>query len=240
VDIALSLKAVRAKAADILRSAPPEATRALEQVRDLARSVGKSREVARDARKTQAHAEVLRLREQFALIKKLYAGNPQEMARQMAKMSKELKAAVKSYAEATRGDPVASAEVVAAKTDARTATSADEATQKDAAASARDAANAYQKQGIAEEWRMRVQRDQEAQGTLEFVAQVRGLMKEMLKAFAEAKIKAAFLGKGRDERSEPFKEADAAMKDLGEAVRDLEVDARGDLLPAGLKVSATA
>lgn len=266
-DVGLSLKDAKAKAADILRSASPATAKALGQARDLAQSVVKARQDARDAKKTQAHQDVIRLREQFKLIKKIYANNPQEMARQLGKIFKELKTALKAYAEATKGDPApqppaAPADAGGAPVDEATAdgekTSGDgapadgdapsskEATTDAAAAREgfraliREGVNAYQKQSADEDRVMRAKRAEEAQGTLVFLDEVRGLVKDIVKTYVEAKIKAAFLGKGRDERSEPFKEADKALKELEEAMTDIETDAKADLLPPDMKVSATA
>ena len=265
-DIWLSLKDAKAKAADILRTASPATTTALAQSRDLAQSAVKARQDARDAKKTQAHQDVIRLREQFKLIKKIYANNPQEMARQLGKIFKELKTALKAYAEATKGDPApqppaAPEDAEGARVNEATAdadkksgddapTDGDAQPSKEAATDAaareefraliREGVNAYQKQSTDEHRFVRAHRAEEAQGTLAFLDEVRGLVKDIVKTYVEAKIKAAFLGKGRDERSEPFKEADKALKALEEAMTDIETDAKADLLPPDMKASATA
>jgi hypothetical protein len=246
-DFGLSLKDARVKAADILRGASPEQSqeqaRAMAQARDLALSFVKARQDAREARKTQAYADVLRLRDQFKLIRKIYANNPQEMARQLGKIFKELKAALKAYGEATKGDPGAkppepSADVAAAKAESAPKEPSPEAPREDARATLQAGASAYMKQGVDEDRLVRQRRDEQAQMTLAFVDEVRGLVKEIVKTYVEAKIKAAFLGKGRDERSEPFKETDKALKELEEAMGDLEADAKADLLPPTMRVSA--
>jgi hypothetical protein len=235
---ALSLKDAKAKAAEILRTGDPASAKALEQLRDLSKSIVKTRQDARDAEKTRARETVSRLREQFKLIKKIYANNPPEMARQLGKIFKELKAALKVYAEANKGD-VASAPAApqAGETTAPKAVEPEKVegrqSREDMRAAAKEAAQAYMKQSEQDGKVERTLREEKARGTLTFIDEVRGFVKAIRATYDEAKIKAALLGKGRDERSEPFKDTDKALKELDEAMTDMERDAKAELpLPA--------
>jgi hypothetical protein len=55
---------------------------------------------AQDTRKTQARAKLQQIREWLNIVKKLYAQNPQGMARALAQVFKDLKAAVHEYEDA--------------------------------------------------------------------------------------------------------------------------------------------
>ena len=76
----------------------------VEAARTLATSMKAARDEARSAVKQQAHATVQRLKEEYKLIRKLWAHNPAEMARQLGRVAKELKRAVTSYVEAARAN----------------------------------------------------------------------------------------------------------------------------------------
>lgn len=76
----------------------------VEAARTLATSMKTARDEARSAVKQQAHATVQRLKEEYKLIRKLWAHNPAEMARQLGRVAKELKRAVTSYTEAARAN----------------------------------------------------------------------------------------------------------------------------------------
>lgn len=244
-DLALSAKEVKARVAAILKPQDAKSAKAQEEVRNLGRSVGEAREAARDARKTQAHQRVIQLRDQYQLIRKLHAHNPQEMARQLARIFKELKSALKDYAAATKDGPSGASPLAgaappppaeAAGKAAEVGKVEDKANEPDRAM-LKEGAEAYLKSNTAEIMLERVRRHEEAQGTLAFLDEVRGLVKEIRRTFFEAKLKATV---ERGEHSEAFKDADKALKELEEDMADMEIDARGDLLPPTGRADATA
>lgn len=77
------------------------AARKLDEARSAARSLAANRFKPQDIAKQQARAKVQALVERVRILKKLYAGDPREMAHALAQVLKDLKAAVKAFSQAT-------------------------------------------------------------------------------------------------------------------------------------------
>jgi hypothetical protein len=244
-DLGLSAKEAKARADALLRAGSPENAKALEDVRTLARSAAQARQEAREATKTWARERVVQLREQFQLIRRLYAHNPQEMARQLSRIFKELKAALKVYAEATKEEPGAAPSLAAGVAELKDAAADGPQQQEKPEPTAREAyrallkegADAYRKTTEAEHRLTIERRHEEAQGTLAFLDEVRGLVKVIRQTYFEARIKAVAAG---GDRSEAFKDADKALRELEDEIADMEIDARAHILPATDRADATA
>lgn len=81
-------------------AAQAQSLRKAEVDKDAAQARANPMFQAQDARKTQARARLQQLRDWLKIVAKLYAQNPTGMARALAQAFKDLKAAVKEYADA--------------------------------------------------------------------------------------------------------------------------------------------
>jgi hypothetical protein len=197
---------------------------------DLQRSQQQTRVKVRDDAKARAREKLTQLAERLRLIKSLYGANPKELARQIAHLVKELKAELKTYAEAAK----ANGEYVSASSPAPGAESAgpvDTAAQADPAAA---------QKASPHESAEREARIAGAHADLDFIKQVRGLLKIVRQTLTEARIKdGAALVEPRN-RASPFRDADEALKEVDEAIEDIEKAAKADLPIPGMQVSELA
>ncbi len=69
---------------------------------DVSELEGDPEEIALQRKKTQAREDIQRLREEFKVIKEVWANDPKEMARQLGRIAKQLKAAVKMFSDASK------------------------------------------------------------------------------------------------------------------------------------------
>ncbi len=69
---------------------------------DVSGLEGDPEEIALQRKKTQAREDIQRLREEFKVIKEVWANDPKEMARQLGRIAKQLKAAVKMFSDASK------------------------------------------------------------------------------------------------------------------------------------------
>lgn len=202
----------------------------------LAQSMKTARDDARSNVKSRAKDTVQRLKDEYALIKKMWAHNPREMARQLSRIAKDLKSALSDYAKAAKAN---GERAVEARETLKTV--AAEGAQADAAkppvesaekappvdAEAAKAVAAYETTVRERAQTELSSAEGEAQGDLEFAREVRGFVKELRKTLQEAKVKAAFLAPDKD-RAEAIKAADKSMKEIDEALEDLEKDVKED------------
>lgn len=75
-----------------------------EAARTLAKSMRQARDEARAQIRNQARQAVERLKEEYKLIRKLWAHDPAEMARQLGRIAKQVKRAVADYAAAAKAN----------------------------------------------------------------------------------------------------------------------------------------
>jgi hypothetical protein len=209
--------------ADSLRTARGKAE-------DLHRKTQEARVGARDAVKARARQKLQQLGEQFKLIRKLYAANPKEMARQLARLARELKQELKAYAEAAKdnGEYLPSGSSAAANASAADTGAADAQAARPLTP-APDPARAE-----------REARALSAHADLDFIDLVKGFLKGVREELTTAKTRAAFLEPEKTSRADPFKEADEALKDVNKDIADMEKSAKADLPVPGTLVSETA
>lgn len=160
----------------------------------LAADVRASLKDARASVKAQAKQRVHQLREQMKLLQKLLAGNPKELARQVARIAKELRAVLKDFGGAHEGDV------------------------QDAALGGDTAAKPSETPLQARQRAAGLEETPEAQEMKAFVTEVRGLLKKLTDLLREAKIQPG-AAKDKNERRDPF---DDAQDELGNLRNDLD------------------
>ncbi|MBS0298192.1 MAG: hypothetical protein JSR45_17980 [Proteobacteria bacterium] len=234
-----------------------------EVAKDAAQARANPMFQAQDSRKTQARAKLQQIREWLKIVKKLYAQNPKGMAQAVAQVVKDLKAALKEYADAGGREMGMSDEAVtatlapAAKPEdaekARNAQTADahtadgktgevdadqpkpeDAATGDQAAPARAPADAANLYGAVSDAVRKVI----GEDGLEFLKEVREMAQDVKDLLASARIQAA--AHRRDKSTDKaFEDADKAFKDLDDAMHDTERDIRQAAPDVGMRLSVT-
>ncbi len=228
------------------------------------------------ARKDQARQQVQVLVERIRTLKQFASDNPQVMAKQLAQIVKQLKSALKAYAEAggtpppgastsaaapAAPTPAASAENTPASSDsnaeartAETATSPAEAVKMDSETESADAevsdraapsSTAEPPAPAAPATRAeirpgdiyRAMKDRlsgsEAAADMTFVKEVRGIGKWIRELLDKAKVQMAFKPMD-DETKTAFEDTDEGLKEIDDALDDLDRSIRASSPEAGL------
>lgn len=208
---------------------------------------------ASESRKQQAKAKLQQVREWLKIVRKLYAQNPAGMAKTLAQVFKDLKAAVAAYRDAGGQAMGASGAAVAMPPPppptAGDHKSAGEGEDADVAATA--GVDAEAKAGAAEPatkpsegaslYAAVVQevRKQLGEDGLDFLKEVRGMVDDIRKLLEAARGQAAIRRRDKD-TDEAFEAADKALKDLNETMNDMERQIRHDAPSAGMTFSVAA
>jgi len=178
--------------------------------------VADSRKAARQAAKDQAKQRVLQLVERLKTIKKFASENPEVMAKQLAQVAKELKAALKAYAQAggsTAGWQTSLSPAAPAGPDG-------------------EAKDVYQqmKEQVS---------GSEAASDMDFLKQAKGVAATIKEFLTKAKILTAL--KGPDKETEDFfDETDASLKEIAKAIESMDRDIRASSPAAGMFVAMHA
>ena len=188
----------------------------LQALSDLKRDLRAGKKTAIGDAKGRAREKLNQLMERLKLIRKLYADDPKQMARQMAALAKEMKGLVKDYAAAAK----ASGELF----------SEDLKTPPDPAAPPE--AQAAARKEIEDQAKM------EIQGDMEFIKLVRGAGQALKDELEKAKIKGVLTLPGKFEQSDDYKEARDGLKDLDTALDDMDQQIRHDMPPGSLMTLA--
>lgn len=236
---------------------------------------------AQEARKSQARAKLQQVRDWLKIVRKLYAQNPEGMARALAQAVKDLKAAVKAYRDAGGEEmAMAGAATGAALATGPAPTRATTPEDKPAAAApAADAEDAEQSDepettqgagedadGLAGDDETPADRQigfadivagayaagrslfdavagevrkQIGEDGLNFLKEVRALVKDMADLLLTARGQAAIRRKDKS-TDKAFEAADQAFRELNQAMDDMERDLRHDAPTAGMRLSAAA
>lgn len=241
------------------RAAKAEEKRSVAQ--NVAEAMNSSRMDAPERAKQAAKAKLIEISKRLQLLRKLFAGNPKEMARALTQVLKELRAAVKAYkdaggaelglaSEAAKG---AVANDAAPKTDdGQDAKAAEgevpaeaEAAEADASEAPKDAQSPQPApaQGSAiYDAVLGKMRKSIGEDGLDFVKMVRQLVngalgiRDMLEA-ARTQAKAKKPDKDTDAA---FEDADKEMKALADDMATMERDIRTAVPEAGMKLSMDA
>jgi hypothetical protein len=217
---------------------------------------------ASESRKQQAKAKLQQVREWLKIVRKLYAQNPAGMAKTLAQVFKDLKAAVAAYRDAG-GQAMGASGAAVAMPPAPPPTAGDhksagdgEGEDADLAATAGDDAvgrvqETEAKAGVAEPatkpsegaslYAAVVQevRKQLGEDGLDFLKEVRGMVDDIRKLLEAARGQAAIRRRDKD-TDEAFEAADKALKDLNETMNDMERQIRHDAPSAGMTFSVAA
>jgi hypothetical protein len=245
------------QARDASRAAKAEEKRAVAE--NVAEAMSSSRMDAPERAKRDAKAKLIDIAKRIQLLKKLFAGNPKEMARALTQVFKELRAAVKAYKDA------GGAELSMAGEAAKVAVANDDAPKTEAAPDADDARAAEGETPAPAETAPadgeKPPADEQptqtpAQGSalyeavvgkmrksigedgLDFIKMVRQLvsgatgLRDMLEA-ARTQAKAKKPDKDTDEA---FEDADKEMKALADDLSKMDRDIRNAAPEAGMKL----
>ncbi|MCF8506605.1 MAG: hypothetical protein K9G59_16985 [Caulobacter sp.] len=213
------------------------------------------RMAASESRKQQAKAKLQQVREWLKIVRKLYAQNPVGMAKTLAQVFKDLKAAVAAYRDAggqamgasgaavamppapprPAGDEKAAGAGEGEKADGA-ATAGDGAVEKvgDAMPATRPSEGASLYAAVVDEVRKQLGED-----GLDFLKEVRGMVDDIRKLLEAARGQAAIRRRDKD-TDEAFEAADKALKDLNETMNDMERQIRHDAPSAGMTLSVAA
>jgi hypothetical protein len=210
---------------------------------------------ASESRKQQAKAKLQQVREWLKIVRKLYAQNPAGMAKTLAQVFKDLKAAVAAYRDAggqamgasgaavamppppppTAGDDKAAGGAEGEESEAAATAGVDAGTKTGAAEPATkpsEGASLYS--AVVEEVRKQLGED-----GLDFLKEVRGMVDDIRKLLEAARGQAAIRRRDKD-TDEAFEAADKALKDLNETMNDMERQIRHDAPSAGMTFSVAA
>jgi len=199
--------------------------------------------------KQQAKAKLQQIGERLKILRKLFANDPKQMARALAQVFKELKAAVKAY-KAAGGEEMGMSNDLAAsalqpsspqptegatKTEDETA-EAEANTDKPApetdAVTAQQGASIYA--AVATEVRERVGED-----GLDFAKLVRGMANKISELLETARGQAQARKPDKD-TDKAMEEADKTLGDLRDELASMERDIRAAAPGAGMKLEAAA
>jgi hypothetical protein len=240
-----------------------------DAARTAATSLEDAQKERRSSLKAQAKAQVMALLDRIRTLKQFASDNPQVMAKQLAAIVKELKSALKAYADAGGTPRGMDAAASAPGAPSQTAESPDETTDKAEAAvdqpvatdeaSADDVpdAAATATAGDIDEKTVATpkpadldprnvyekMRDSlsgsEAAGDMDFVKLVRGVGKVIRDLLNKAKIQTALKGPD-DETKKAFKETEEGLKDLDKALETMDREIRNTSPAAGMFVALYA
>ena len=213
------------------------------------------RMAASESRKQQAKAKLQQVREWLKIVRKLYAQNPVGMAKTLAQVFKDLKAAVAAYRDAG-GQAMGASGVAVAMPPPPPQPAGDEKTAGAGEGEGGDVAptagvDAEAKAGAAEPATRPSEgaslygavveevRKQLGEDGLDFLKEVRGMVDDIRKLLEAARGQAAIRRRDKD-TDEAFEAADKALKDLNEAMSDMERQIRHDAPSAGMTLSVAA
>lgn len=246
---ATATAAPRAETRAALKQAAEARAATVSEAATKARS--SPRMAASESRKSQAKAKLQQIREWLKIVRKLYAQNPVGMAKTLAQVFKDLKAAVAAYRDGGGQEMGASADAVMVPppprptgddktTDGEQDAAAEmtgevaDATVADATPAPRAPEGVSLYDAVVGEVRKQVGED-----GLDFLKEVRGMVDDIRKLLEAARGQAAIRRRDK-ETDEAFEAADKAMKELNETMDDMDRQIRHDAPSAGMTLSVAA
>lgn len=245
-----------------LRAAAKQAAddRKAEIATDKAKAMDSPAFKGAESQKQQAKAKVQQIMEWLKIVRKLYAMDPKGMAKALAQVFKDLKAAVKAYKDAGGDEMQASGAAASAaiSSGAPDAGLAEDKPQDDGQAGATGQAEApaadtqepppqddARQPAPAGEgsslYQTVVQEVKKAVGEdgLDFIKQVREATNKIVELLDTARGQAAIRKRDKDS-DKAFEDADKSLKSLREEMDSMEQDIRREAPTAGLKLSIAA
>lgn len=180
----------------------------------------------RAMRKAHARERAEQLRKEMRLLEKLLAGNPKELARQIARIAKELRAVLKEFGDAHKGDvadATARREAAQARASSETESAQAGTRPQPAPAPERTLEQRRREAGLEE--------TPEALEMKDFIRDLRGMVKKLRELLQEAKIKsgaAAREAKPAHEKRDPFEIAKDELAELEKALNEAYQDASAE------------
>jgi hypothetical protein len=211
---------------------------------DKGKALSSPRMSAAASAKGQARAKVQQLVDRLKILKKLYSANPREMAKALAQVFKELKAAVKAFKDAGGQELALAGEAVSgAMAPARAEAPADGAAVEEEAADAQSppAERAPQIEDRSSLYSAVVNEVRRAIGEegLDFAKEIRGLAVKIQELLETARGQARIRKQDKDTDT-AFEDADKALKALHEELSVMESDIRRQVPAAGMRLSIAA
>lgn len=252
--------------AQVIQARTTARTQKAEEKRVVAENVAEAMNSARmdapERMKRDAKAKLIDIAKRLQLLRKLFAGNPKEMARALTQVMKELRAAVKAYKDA------GGAELGFANDAARTAVANDAPAKSDEAAAEPEVADAEAKAADPdsdEDAPQSVTEPEQPQPTaaqgsaiydavvgkmrkaigedgLDFIKTVRSMVNgaQGIRDMLEAARTQSRAKKPDKETDKIFEAADKEMKSLEEDMDKMEREIRNAVPDAGMKLSMDA
>jgi hypothetical protein len=207
----------------------------LAAAKKVAEDFRTARQDARSAMKAQARERAEQLRKEMRLLEKLLAGNPKELARQIARIAKEMRGLLKQFSDVHKAD-VADATMAreSAKAEAQSAgaKSAEAGKVNDAPVEKPAAPVRVEPPTLAERQRAAgLEETVEAAEMKDFIRELRGMVKKLRDLLQEAKIKAGTALKDpreANEKKDPFELAEEELKQLEKELTDAHQDASAE------------
>ncbi len=191
--------------------------------------------------KEQARQKVQQIVERLKILRKLFAADPKQMARALAQIFKELKAAVQAYAKAGGEELGLAADAAGAATAPPSAKDPATANPPPTSAAADDPSAAAAPSGdhalydaVLGETRKMIGED-----GLDFIKLVRSASNEISDLLDTARTQAR--GRKQDkETDKAIEDADKSLQSLREALSDTETDIHNAVPTAGMRLSIAA
>ncbi|BCW90963.1 hypothetical protein sos41_41400 [Alphaproteobacteria bacterium SO-S41] len=170
----------------------------------------------RQAAKAEAKARILQILDRLRELKKAGADNPEFMAKQLAQIAKELKAALKAYAQA--GGSAAGWQ-----------TSLNAPAPAEPGAPPKD---------VYEQMKEQVS-GSEAAGDMDVLKYAKGIAKTIREELEKARLKLTF-AKPDDKTKDAIDETETTLKEVGKAIEDMDRGIKASSPAAGLFVAMYA
>lgn len=243
------------QARDASKAAKAEEKRVVAE--NVAEALNSARMDAPERAKRDAKARLIEIAKRLQLLKKLFAGNPKEMARALTQVFKELRAAVKAYKDAggaelglageaakgavatdaapKTGDAPPEADTGEAPVEAETAQAKPEEKPPESEPVAANGSAIYD--AVVGKMRKAIGED-----GLDFIKMVRQMVDGAngIRAMLEAARTQAKGRKPDKDTDEAFEDADKEMKALADDMAKMERDIRNAVPEAGMKLSMDA
>lgn len=186
--------------------------------------------------KTRAREKLKAIVEKLKILKKLFSGNAKDMARAMAHVFKELKAALKEFKDAGKAQMDAVASAAASITPPMTAGAVDPA-KPEGEAQATEAESKTAEPAastVTHDELMGSMRKSLGEDGMDFLKELKGILKHIdEKMLAPARIQKA-AQKPDEDTDKVFEDMDKELKELRKAMADMERDLKHDAPETGM------
>lgn len=233
-----------------------KAQRKIKSAKDVLARLIEAQKEQREEAKAAARKKVEQLKQRLQMLQQMFSGDPEKLAKAIAQVAKELKAAVKAYGGTDGGSASLTGTANTADTTVQTGVTkaAGEAVTLETGA-AETGANPDEvpaeetphaqtgSQNLTAEQRQAQEKQAEAREDSDFAKEARDLMRKIKalleQAKADAKLDATQSEAENPQTTEAISEADKALKSLDSELSDLETSSNTTLFATGLVISLT-